>query len=156
MYRIVPVFLLVAGCVAGCASQRNGVVVAYQPGDEPEVVRTPHEATYNLVPLPTARETGPRARVALAGGLPIGFEKAPDGRLFALANQKHIPLPDGAYSWQAEPGDNLSPAGQMLGQIRDRAGATTDEAGQVLGLPIRAALFACLFPLFYFGPRGGP
>jgi hypothetical protein len=101
-------------------------------------------------------DAAPRAQVAVAGGLPIGFEKGEDGRVFALANQKRIPLPDGAYSWQTVADDGQPTAGQWLGRIRDRAGATAEDAGKVIGVPIMAALLVCMLPIFLIGLPGGP
>ena len=151
MARRLPFLFLLAfasGCLSGWCG-RSSRVGEYWPGEPAEVKSTPCEGTYALYGVPAALEPGatspdsnlPRAQVRLFGGQPLGFEKAQDGGLWAIADKEKILLPDGVYWW--EPGAQEAGAANRLGrqveQCADRLFGPVDTVLRPFGWILRLA-----------------
>jgi hypothetical protein len=157
MLRKLPVLLLVilaGGCVGGWCVQRSHVS-EYRSGESPEVKPAPCEGTYALYgvandPQAASTEQAPsadllRAQSWVLGGHALGFEKDEEGRLWAVADEKKIPLPEGLFWWELVPG--LGPAGSL----GNRIGTTVD---QMLG-PVEIVLGPVGIVLRFVGPLLG-
>jgi hypothetical protein len=86
MLRQMMVALVVAGFglagLVGCGAQSGETVVTQSPTGEAVMLRAPQTGTYKLY---TASSLNPTTTVKVNEGDPLGFRKAADGRLEAVA-----------------------------------------------------------------------
>lgn len=114
-------FLLGILLLAGCGRQNphahsGGLIAEYCPGEGAPVTRAPSGATYVLYHWQSAPEDLPPwdwvaehevQQVAvrdLDRRQRIGFERANDGKLYAVAGDERILLHMGRYCWHIHPG----------------------------------------------------
>ena len=94
-------------------------LICYAPGDRPLVEIASSGGMYQLRAASTTHPSDappPVARLPLQRGDVIGFERAVDGSVRAIAGEQRFPLPRGKYIWY-EPRLVPSPAEQVAGGV---------------------------------------
>jgi hypothetical protein len=116
----------------GCVSPPPvGPFVEYRDGQTPTTRTVKCEADYALVAHDPSAAVGPFGRHHVGRGGVLGFRRAADGSLTAVAPGYAVALPHGAYSWEVVP-DSVAPlrerqwsvARAHLGTVAKAAGMT--------------------------------
>jgi len=88
----------------GCVSPPpTGSFVEYRDGQTPTTRAVKCEADYALVAHDPTAAPGPFGRHHVGRGGVLGFRRAADGSLTAVAPGYAVALPPGAYSWEVVP-----------------------------------------------------
>jgi hypothetical protein len=90
--RLIALAAALAIATTGCSS-----AIAYRPGQQPKAVHCDHYAQYNLY---TAGDVVPLRCALIQQGDLIGFARADDGGLLAVAGKVLVPVPDAVYEWR--------------------------------------------------------
>ena len=141
--RLVAVSVAVALLGSGCARTRVTMVAKYHPGAPSKVDRTPDVGVYKIKfaagEAGQALHTLHGSKRLLGKGQPLGFVRADDGAIIAVAGEERFParLPDGArfcvwYTKSEEP----STFARDLGDTLQFVGGATLAAGLVGALVV--------------------
>lgn len=96
-----PLLALALLAPVGCVSPPPpGPFVEYRDGQTPTTRTVKCEADYALVAHDPAAAVGPFGRHHVGRGGVLGFRRAADGSLNAVAPGYAVALPPGAYSWE--------------------------------------------------------
>ncbi len=97
----VAAILLGLGLAAGCGAVGGGkTIVRYDENSPPIETKAPAGGSYALY---STMDATPRVRVTLNEGDQIGFKKADNGQLIAVAGNREIPVTGNAtYYWKRE------------------------------------------------------
>lgn len=105
----IPLLALLALAPVGCVSPPPvGPFVEYRDGQTPTTRTVKCEADYALMAQDPSAALGPFGRHHVGRGGVLGFRRAADGSLTAVAPGYAVALPPGAYSWEVVP-DSVPP-----------------------------------------------
>lgn len=150
--------ILLGGCSHSGLHPHGGKMIAeYKPCEDAQVKKTPYQANYVLYHWPKPPCDPPPQKwipeneviEVFVRGLgkrqPIGFEKAKDGQLFAVAGDEKISIEMGRYCWHIHPSTEYRGLKWFVHETGDRI---VEIASLPFGLVAAAIFCVCLLPLF--------
>ena len=143
MFRRLILPLAYIATLTGCVSAPpRGAFVEYHDGQAPATRKVKYEATYELCAKDQPSGTPPLTAHHIAKGERVGFCRASDGSLWALAPGYSLPLAPGTYTWEVVPGSGPPPKERFWCEVRDHSRV----AGRVIliigGVAVIALLIA--------------
>jgi hypothetical protein len=79
---MISIVVVLGFALAGCGAQKGQTQIKYERNQEPQLIEAPSTGVYALY---TATDVTPKVRQRLSKGDKLGFEKAADGRVRAVA-----------------------------------------------------------------------
>jgi len=108
--------------LTGCMSAPpRGAFVEYREGETPVTQPIKYEATYELRAKDQPPDTPPLTAHYLAKGERIGFCRASDGSLWAVAPGYSLSLAPGSYAWKVVPGSGPSDKERFWCEVRENS-----------------------------------
>lgn len=112
--------LALLSALMGCVGPApTGTFVECRDGLAPTTRKVTCEANYALVAKGTPAVTGSFGEHHLKKGECIGFRRAPDGSMVAVAPGHTLALPPGAYAWEVVPGSVPSQNARVWNEVRE-------------------------------------
>jgi hypothetical protein len=161
MNRVIVAAALLSASLSGCClynphSHGGHFVAEYCPSAEPQISKTPYQATYVLYqwrqppcdPPPLQwlpeQEVGELYIRGLSKWESIGFERNKDGQLFAVAGSEKLPLVEGRYCWHVSAQTRFPLAKWMIGE-------TNNTVLGIIALPFGLVALVVFLPMLAVG-----